>query len=204
MSSGKRRMRYGGQGHHADMTTVADGSPDDIVASVAELLPTPSTADQEAASRAMLLHLHESYVNRYLKDNDRTWSTAPWLIGLSWALFPAAITMREPGHRGVYYVFALTSIALSTLWYYIAEWHRVWASRSFVVVRAIERKLLPVGTEASLRSLLYSSFGPKFVLGKKGHPMRGARLVVLFGTPLAWGALVVVDAAGWVSFRVSG
>ena len=40
--------------------------------------------------------LHDSYVDRYHQDNDRTWSTATWLVGVAWTLFPAAFVLNEP------------------------------------------------------------------------------------------------------------
>lgn len=133
--------------------------------------------------------LHTSYVDRHHKDNDRTWSTATWLVGVAWALFPAMIALERRLTFESAAVYAAASSALVLLWFAIASTHRVWASRSYEVVRALEQVVMGTHYE-SIRTALKEEHRVVRLLGP--HPMRVLRWFIVGGTALAWIVMLIL------------
>lgn len=143
--------------------------------------------DLEAANvgDTVLVAMHTSYVDRYHRDQDRTWSTATWLVVVAWSLFPAATTFGAALDARVLLIFALTSIALVVLWFMIAWWHLAWASRSYDVVRALEKVLLTSSAECAMRALITKAHpGPFFM--RESFSMWLLRVLLVVGTCAAW------------------
>jgi hypothetical protein len=147
-----------------------------------------------AVDGAWLNTLHTSYVSRYQADIDRTWSTATWLVALAWTLFPAAVAFNQRMTPGVVLIYGITSIALVLLWLVIASVHRVWASRSYDIVRAIERLLLGTTEDDKLRAELKRRHRAPWLLG--GYPMWFVRWLILAGTVAGWIWLGVAVSTG--------
>ena len=163
-------------------------------------LPTPEATTKDGDD-VWLQRLHSSYVDRYLADNDRTWSTAVWLITISWSLFPAAVALGDELRLSVIVVFGGASTALVWLWFVIATWHRVWASRSYDIVRVIEGAVLGAKPDADLHDALRVAHSSPW--GAVGAPMTAVRAVIAGGTTVAWILMGISLQVGWLDIPVT-
>lgn len=96
----------------------------------------PSKPDDE-----WLRHLHRSYIDRFLSDNQRIWSTASILVPASLAAFPAFFATKGRDFWQAL-IFGAFSIAVMIFWHFIAEKHRVFQDRSLKLADAIEKHVL--------------------------------------------------------------
>jgi hypothetical protein len=151
------------------------------------------------ASESVLLALHGSYVDRYQKDQERTWSTATWLLAVAWSLFPAATAFGTSLNEQVVYVFGGVSSALVLLWSMVAWWYLAWASRSYDMVRALEIAMLGEVVEETIRPTLKDAHpGPLWM--PETHAMRILRLLIAAGTVAAWYGMLRAVETGWFDF----
>lgn len=87
------------------------------------------------------LHLlYTSYLNRFLSDNNRIWTTGQWMITLSVAPFAAIPNLAKPSTLNFVFL-AIPSITLIWVWLIIAENHRAFQEKSIDWMRAIESAL---------------------------------------------------------------
>jgi hypothetical protein len=163
------------------MSGVANGSRrDELIRWIEEGLRD----DKGCLNQDWMKYLHSSYVTRYQADSDRTWSTATWLVALAWTLFPAAVALNQRLSPPVVIIYAVTSVALVLLWLAIASTHRVWASRSYDMVRAIERSTLRSANDDKIRQELKKQHQTPSLLG--GDPMGLVRWLIVAGTVAGW------------------
>lgn len=146
---------------------------------------------------SVILALHSSYVDRYHKDLDRTWTSATWLVALAWAIFPAAVTLLPSLSLPSLAVYAAPSISLVILWAYIAGWHRIWAARSYDIVRGIEIFLLGIDqTQPEETIWSIAKAGHKGLKWSGSRPMTCMRGIIVVGTISAWVLLALVSEYG--------
>ncbi|WP_159599945.1 hypothetical protein [Agromyces humi] len=181
----EEKAAQGGEAVEIVVESVATGGePDaDIRAVVVESIKEGLT-NNGVVNGTWLTTLHSSYVSRYQTDIDRTWTTATWLVALAWTLFPAAVAFNQRLTLEVVIIFGTTSVALVSLWLLIASVHQVWASRSYDIVRAIERLVLGATADTKLRTELKERSGKPWWLGRR--PMQVIRLLFLAGTVAGW------------------
>lgn len=131
-----------------------------------------------------------------MADNDRTWTTATWLVAVAWALFPATLAFRTALTPAVDVPFGLTSTALMLLWLLIGWTHALWASRSYDIVRAIEIHFLGAEQDEEVRESLRTAHP---VLAE-GALMKAVRVVMVAGTLVAWVVLFIRTSQGAITF----
>lgn len=132
-----------------------------------------------------LWRLHSSYVQRYLADNERIWSTASLLVPLALAAFPLLVTLDEPSWRQSV-VFGAASISVMYLWLAIANAHKAYQNRSYHVIRAIESLLIGGAKETTIRTALNIASPDPIVTAS------GARWGLMIGTVGGWAVLTIL------------
>lgn len=131
--------------------------------------------------------LYNSYLNRFLSDNNRIWSTGQWMIPLSLAPLAAIPSLKTISFIRILFL-AIPSISLSWIWLIIAENHRAYQNKSIKWLRAIEKVLdvaRPGGPMVSDGSRLVQ-------LGM----IRKMRWVLAYGITTIWLVLLILLALG--------
>jgi hypothetical protein len=159
---------------------------------IAAMLLSP--VDSEKISDEWLRHLHTSYVQRYLADNDRTWSTASFIFPISLAGFAAIVAVTDFGFVHVVVVGTAASL-LMFFWYLVAGIHLAYSRRSYHMVRAIEICALTEERELAIRKVLTDE------APDRNLKPQALRFFFLIATTLAWIALaltVYLDEHGYL------
>jgi hypothetical protein len=145
--------------------------------------------DRAGPDDEWLRHLHSSYVDRFLSDNQRIWATAAILVPVSLATFPAFFASSG---RDVWkaIVFGAFSVAVMTFWHLIANRHRYFQQQAYTIATAIEAHVLGAETARAMRS---AAKGDE----RKPRPgIQGARVGLLVGTLVLWILIVVLAGLG--------
>lgn len=109
---------------------------DPIVEKLREQLRKLETAERDEWLRL----LYDRYTERFMKDNDRIWSTGAIMIPLSLGGFVALATIQVVTVAHVLSL-ALASIALMLFWEVTAENHRAFQQKSEKWIKAIEEEI---------------------------------------------------------------
>jgi hypothetical protein len=176
MRFGSARRRAGG--HSKNTETIAPGSPPENTA--AEL------SDEWAR------HLHASYLNRFISDNNRIWSTASIFIPLSLAAFPALFSLKSPTVPDAIVLAAVSTILLF-FWFAVAERHRTFQDHYIRTVIAIEKKV--AGGTGFEDILARAHVVPR---GRKWLGVRRLRILLLFAVGGGWIVVIVAFLRGWL------
>lgn len=125
--------------------------------------------------------LYSSYLQRFLSDNGRIWTTATLMVPLSLAAFAGVPALKQLTNATLA-LLAVPSIVLITLWLFSADKHRVFQEQSEDVLNAIEHVL-------GIREL-----------GKrpKWGAVRLARWALTVGVWLGWLVLFCLYATGYL------
>jgi hypothetical protein len=83
--------------------------------------------------------LYSSYLNRFLSDNGRIWTTGQLMVPLSLAPIAVVPTLKEALTVFNLFVLAVPSISLIWLWLVIAENHRAFQNKSEQWLSEIEK-----------------------------------------------------------------
>ena len=127
--------------------------------------------------------LYTSYLQRFLSDNSRIWTTGQWMISLSLAPLVAIPSLPKQNLPFNILFLAIPSVSLIWIWLIIAENHRAFQDKSLEWLSAIEKVLgveKPGGAKVANGLLLIK---PGFI--------RKMRWVLAWGISVVWIAIIV-------------
>ncbi len=89
-----------------------------------------------------VIELYKIYLQRFIEDNSKIFSTGAILIPLSFAVFATVPTVISSFSSFVPIILpAAISLILYFAWFFIAENHRVFQNRNMLIISAIEKSL---------------------------------------------------------------
>ncbi len=147
---------------------------------------------QPTPDAELLRHLHSSYVDRFLSDNQRIWATAAILVPASLAAFPVYFA-ADGRSAGLAVVFGAFSVAVMTFWYFIAERHRYFQKQAHNMADYLEDYMLTGGIAKEMRA------AARVGVASPRVKVRTARRGLLVGVAVLWALIAVLTATGQLS-----
>ena len=161
-----------------------DDTVENLVKSLVEMSKTQKKTGYDTDKWLETLYNH--YSERFNEDNNKIWTTASIFIPTSLAGFVAYTTIENPSILQIF-VLMTGSLALLTIWLFIAENHRAFQDKSLAWIVAIERV---IGVRDTPNSKITISRLTKF-------------LTRSFGVQKAYAFLILAVLIVWVTILIS-
>ena len=141
--------------------------------------------DTSAGGNDWLRILYSSYLQRFLSDNNRIWTTGQLMVPLAFAPFAAVPSLTYPFDLLKLLLFSFPSMGLIWLWIIIADNHRAFQEKSEEWLNRIE-EVLRIKKPGGNKS-------PGFFV--RPGMIRKTRWCLAWGITISWGLLI-----GWSIF----